>query len=139
MCGINGIALSNRANRRLTADLIIAMRDCITHRGPDDSGIFIDGNVGLGHRRLSIVDVAFGHQPMTNEDSTLHIVYNGEIYNHADFREDRARGPSTTSCDTETLLHLYEEAAGVCESPRAHVRLCFWAQKKQELLLRVID
>ncbi len=56
MCGINGIALSNRSDRRLTPDLIVGMRDCITHRGPDDSGIFIDGNVGLGHRRLSIVD-----------------------------------------------------------------------------------
>jgi len=57
------------------------MRDVIKHRGPDDEGIFIDGPIGLGHRRLSIVDVASGHQPMTNEDGTLHITYNGEIYN----------------------------------------------------------
>jgi asparagine synthase (glutamine-hydrolysing) len=58
------------------------------HRGPDDSGLFLDQNVGLGHRRLSIVDVAAGHQPMTNEDGTLHITYNGEIYNHTDFRAE---------------------------------------------------
>ena len=60
------------------------MRDVITHRGPDDAGLFVDRRVGLGHRRLSIVDVAAGHQPMTNEDGSLQIIYNGEIYNHAD-------------------------------------------------------
>ncbi|HEX2268619.1 MAG TPA: hypothetical protein VHH35_03755, partial [Pyrinomonadaceae bacterium] len=83
----------------------------VRHRGPDDEGLFIDRNVGLGHRRLSIVDVAAGHQPMTNEDSSLHIIYNGEIYNHADFREWlESRGHVyKTHCDTETILHLYEE------------------------------
>src|SRR5450759_3210840 len=81
MCGINGIAFSSQSGRRVDARVLARMRDVITHRGPDDEGIFIDGAVGLGHRRLSIVDVASGHQPMTNEDSTLHITYNGEIYN----------------------------------------------------------
>ena len=94
------------------------MRDVLTHRGPDDEGMFIDGRVGLGHRRLSIVDVASGHQPMTNEDGTLHIVYNGEIYNHADFRESlEARGHRyQTHCDTETILHLYEEHGRVASN-----------------------
>ncbi len=138
MCGINGIALSNRSNRRVTADLIVGMRDCITHRGPDDSGLFIDGNVGLGHRRLSIVDVASGHQPMTNEDGKLHIVYNGEIYNHADFREElEAKGHVYhTHCDTETILHLYEEAgAGCVDSLRGMFAFAIWDQKKQELFI----
>ena len=92
------------------------MRDVITHRGPDDEGIFVDGRVGLGHRRLSIVDVAAGHQPMTNEDGSLRITYNGEIYNHADFRTSlEARGHVYRSFgDTETILHLYEEYGEAC-------------------------
>jgi asparagine synthase (glutamine-hydrolysing) len=138
MCGINGIALSNRSDRRITTDLIVAMRDCVTHRGPDDSGIFIDGNVGLGHRRLSIVDVASGHQPMTNEDGTLHISYNGEIYNHADFREElEAKGHVYhTHCDTETILHLYEDNGARCvDSLRGMFAFAIWDQTKQELFL----
>ena len=138
MCGINGIALSNRSDRRLTADLIVGMRDCITHRGPDDSGVFLDGNVGLGHRRLSIVDVASGHQPMTNEDRTLHIVYNGEIYNHADFRDGlEAEGHVyQTHCDTETILHLYEEEGARCvDSLRGMFAFAIWDQRKKELFI----
>src|ERR1700736_1266605 len=116
MCGINGIALSVEAGRRVNAGVLSQMRDVITHRGPDDKGLFIDGAVGLGHRRLSIVDVASGHQPMSNEDRSLHITYNGEIYNHADFREQlEARGHVyQTHCDTETILHLYEEHGTAC-------------------------
>src|SRR5882672_834813 len=116
MCGINGIALSSRSGRSLDVGLLAKMRDVITHRGPDDEGLFIDGPVGLGHRRLSIVDVKAGHQPMTNEDKTLHITYNGEIYNHADYRAElEARGHVyQTHCDTETILHLYEEYGTKC-------------------------
>src|SRR5687767_9948498 len=86
MCGINGIALSSRAAEgRVERRVLERMRDVLRHRGPDDEGLLLDGRVGLGHRRLSIVDVASGHQPMSNEDGTLHVVYNGEVYNHADF------------------------------------------------------
>src|SRR5512144_2904098 len=93
MCGINGIALSSRSGRRIEKAVLERMRDVVRHRGPDDAGLFMDGRVGLGHRRLSIVDVAAGHQPMANEDGSLQITYNGEIYNHADFRlELEARG-----------------------------------------------
>ncbi len=114
------------------------MRDVITHRGPDDEGIFIDGKIGLGHRRLSIVDVAAGHQPMTNEDSSLHITYNGEIYNHADFREWlEGRGHVyRTHCDTETILHLYEEYGAACvDHLRGMFAFAIWDQHKQELFL----
>jgi asparagine synthase (glutamine-hydrolysing) len=114
------------------------MRDVITHRGPDDEGIFIDRNVGLGHRRLSIVDISRGHQPMTNEDATLHIIYNGEIYNHADYRESlEARGHTyTTHCDTETILHLYEEHGPACvDYLRGMFAFAIWDQRKQELLI----
>jgi asparagine synthase (glutamine-hydrolysing) len=114
------------------------MRDILTHRGPDDAGLFIDGQVGLGHRRLSIVDVASGHQPMTNEDGTLHIVYNGEIYNHADFRESlEARGHRyETHCDTETILHLFEEhGQGCVEHLRGMCAFAIWDQQKRELFV----
>ena len=114
------------------------MRDVIRHRGPDDEGIFIDGPIGLGHRRLSIVDVASGHQPMTNEDGTLHITFNGEIYNHADFRPQlEARGHVyRTHCDTETILHLYEEHGGDCvRHLRGMFAFAIWDQKRLELFI----
>src|SRR5438874_13102328 len=114
------------------------MRDVIRHRGPDDAGLFVDGNVGLGHRRLSIVDVASGHQPMTNEDGTLHITYNGEIYNHADFREELERRGHVyrTHCDTETILHLYEERGAACvEDLRGMFAFAIWDARRRELFI----
>jgi asparagine synthase (glutamine-hydrolysing) len=138
MCGINGIALSNRAARKVDASALERMRDCLTHRGPDGFGLFIDGTVGLGHRRLSIVDVAAGQQPMTNEDSTLHIIFNGEIYNHADFRSQlEARGHRyRTHCDTETILHLYEEhGVKAVEHLRGMFAFAIWDQKRRELFI----
>ena len=138
MCGINGIALSSRSRRQLDVRVLERMRDVITHRGPDDEGVFVDGRVGLGHRRLSIVDVAAGHQPMTNEDGSLHIIYNGEIYNHADFRESlEARGHVyRTHCDTETILHLYEEEGVRCvERLRGMFAFAIWDAKRRELFI----
>jgi asparagine synthase (glutamine-hydrolysing) len=114
------------------------MRDVIAHRGPDDVGIFIDGRVGLGHRRLSIVDVASGHQPMTNEDDSLQITYNGEIYNHSDYRDElESRGHVyRTHCDTETILHLYEEHGDACVNYlRGMFAFAIWDAKKRELFI----
>jgi len=138
MCGINGIALSSRSGRSLDKRIVERMRDVIAHRGPDDVGIFIDGNVGLGHRRLSIVDVASGHQPMTNEDNSLQITYNGEIYNHADYRDDlESRGHVyRTHCDTETILHLYEDYGDACVNYlRGMFAFAIWDAKKRELFI----
>ena len=138
MCGINGIAFSEVSQRQVDPSLLQRMRDVITHRGPDDQGMFIDRNVGLGHRRLSIVDVAAGHQPMTNEDDTLHITYNGEIYNHADYRSSlEAKGHRyRTHCDTETILHLYEEHGHDCvHSLRGMFAFAIWDQRKRELFI----
>src|SRR5215813_1652126 len=139
MCGINGIAFSSKSGRLVSQAMLEAMRDVITHRGPDEEGLFIDRNVGLGHRRLSIVDVAFGHQPMTNaEDGSLHITYNGEIYNHADYRESlEANGHVyATHCDTETILHLYEEHGSACvDYLRGMFAFAIWDQRKQELFI----
>jgi asparagine synthase (glutamine-hydrolysing) len=114
------------------------MCDAIRHRGPDDDGYFVDGAVGIGMRRLSIVDVAGGHQPMTNEDGTAHIVYNGEIYNHADYREElEARGHRyRTHCDTETILHLYEEHGPACvRALRGMFAFAVWDATKRELFV----
>jgi len=138
MCGINGIAFSSRSGRVVSREVLEAMRDVITHRGPDDEGLFIDRNVGLGHRRLSIVDVASGHQPMTNEDSSLHITFNGEIYNHTDYRESlEANGHVyATHCDTETILHLYEEHGSACvDYLRGMFAFAIWDQHKRELFI----
>jgi asparagine synthase (glutamine-hydrolysing) len=114
------------------------MGNVLTHRGPDDCGIFVEGPIGLGHRRLSIVDVAAGHQPMTNADGRLHIVYNGEIYNHADHRpalEGRGHIYRTHS-DTETILHLYEEKGSRCvEDLRGMFAFAIWDARKRELFI----
>lgn len=138
MCGINGIAFSNRSGRRVEESLLIQIRDVLHHRGPDDAGLYIDKNVGLGHRRLSIVDVASGHQPMPNEDKTIHITYNGEIYNHADYREElESKGHRYRShCDTETIIHLYEEHGTNCvDYLRGMFAFAIWDQKKKELFI----
>ena len=108
MCGICGIALKEGV---VSEDRLRAMTDVLRHRGPDDSGSFVHQNVGFGHRRLSIIDVEGGHQPMSNEDDSIWIAYNGETYNHAEIRRgliDTGHQYRTRS-DTETVLHLYEE------------------------------
>ncbi len=138
MCGISGIAFSARSGRSVDAAVLRRMCDSIRHRGPDDGGYFVRGPVGLGMRRLSIVDVAGGHQPMTNEDGTAHIVYNGEVYNHADYRAElEARGHVyKTHCDTETILHLYEERGAACvESLRGMFAFAIWDENKRELFI----
>ena len=138
MCGINGIALTTKSGREIDRDVLERMRDVIKHRGPDDCGVFVDGRIGLGHRRLSIVDVAAGHQPMTNEDGTLQITYNGEIYNHSDYREalESLGHEYRTHCDTETILHLYEEHADNCvDYLRGMFAFAIWDAKSQQLFI----
>jgi asparagine synthase (glutamine-hydrolysing) len=138
MCGICGIAAPRKLQRNVDEARLLRMRDSLTHRGPDEAGIFIDGAVGLGHRRLSIVDLGGGKQPMTNEDGTVQIVFNGEIYNHRDLRPAlEARGHRYASAsDTETIIHLYEEqgARGV-EQMRGMFAFAIWDKNRQRLLL----
>lgn len=138
MCGINGIAYSRKSGRAVDPELLVRMRDCVDHRGPDGAGIYVEGNVGLGHRRLSIVDLATGDQPMFNADRSCVIVYNGEVYNHADHRDDlEARGYSYQSTsDTETILHLYEEFGSDCvHRLRGMFAFAIWDKGKDELLI----
>ena len=112
MCGIAGIFDSKLSAEERVAT-VAKMGEAIRHRGPDEDGSLDWSGLGAGLtcRRLSIVDVADGHQPMSNEDGTVHVVFNGEIYNHPELREDlRKRGHRfQTRCDTEVIAHLYEE------------------------------
>lgn len=110
MCGIVGIYNRER-ERPCPEERLIAMRDLQIYRGPDDAGQYLDGNLGLGHRRLSIIDLGSGHQPMQTADGDLCVVFNGEIYNYKALRAElEARGcVFRTHSDTEVLLHLYRE------------------------------
>jgi asparagine synthase (glutamine-hydrolysing) len=110
VCGIVGNVLA-RADRTPDAAVLKRMNDRITHRGPDDEGVFVQGPAGLAMRRLKIIDLATGHQPMTGEDGRVWTVFNGEIYNYRELREAHAaRGHVfTTRSDTEVIVHGYEE------------------------------
>ena len=114
MCGIAGYLTTTPT--AMQSSILERMTGSIRHRGPDDSGFYQDDYASLGHRRLSIIDVAAGHQPMANEDRTLWIVYNGEIFNHADLRPalEHASHHYATRCDTETILHAYEQYGPAC-------------------------
>ncbi len=138
MCGINGIAFSSKSGKQVRRASLIAMRDVLHHRGPDDEGILVDGNVGLGHRRLSIVDVAHGAQPMHNSMRTCSIVYNGEVYDHAESRELLAAKGHTfdNRSDTETILHLYDEYGRECvDHLRGMFAFAIWDKFREELFL----
>ena len=115
MCGIAGFVTTTPASDG-GARILGRMADAIRHRGPDDFGFYHDDWAHLGHRRLSIIDVAGGHQPMTNETGSLWIIFNGEIFNHADVRPalEQAGHRYTTRSDTETILHAYEEHGAGC-------------------------
>jgi asparagine synthase (glutamine-hydrolysing) len=137
MCGIAGIAHPD-GHQTVDAGRLRAMAAAMVHRGPDDEGIFTAGGVGLVHRRLSIIDLATGHQPMSNEDGTIRIVFNGEIYNHADHRPGlQSRGHVfTTRSDTEVIVHLYEENGKHCvDHLRGMFAFAIWDQRARELLI----
>ena len=137
MCGIAGIVASDRLHADERARLP-RMRDVITHRGPDDAGTYCDGQAGLVHRRLSIVDLASGHQPLANEDETVWVAFNGEIYNHEEIRPTlEASGHKyRTRCDTETIVHAYEEWGDDCvERFRGMFAFAIWDTKRKRALL----
>jgi asparagine synthase (glutamine-hydrolysing) len=137
MCGIAGfvscVQLGPDARGRA-----IAMRDVITHRGPDEAGLYLDEQAALAHRRLSIVDLTSGQQPLGNEDGSIQVIFNGEIYNHADLRPElEARGHRyRTHSDTETIVHAYEEWGDDCVHQfRGMFAFAIWDAKRQRLLL----
>ena len=137
MCGICG-KLNFDRDKPVSSGLLKRMADTISHRGPDDEGYYRSGPVGLGFRRLSIIDLAMGHQPLSNEDGTVWIVFNGEIYNFEELREDLlARGHMfRTRTDTEVIVHLYEEYGTACvERLRGMFGFAIWDERQQTLML----
>lgn len=135
MCGISGIFYADRQRSVALSDLQNMTRP-MTHRGPDDEGFYQDQNLGFGFRRLSIIDLSTGHQPLANEDDTVWIVFNGEVYNFPEIRQSLlAKGHQfKTQTDTETIVHLYEEYGPRCvEYLRGMFAFAIWDQKKQKL------
>lgn len=137
MCGIAGF-LSLQQGVFATKTIAQAMCDVITHRGPDDQGFLVDGPIALGMRRLSIIDLAGGQQPISNEDGTISVVQNGEIYNFQEIRQDlEKRGHHfKTNSDTEAIVHLYEEYGTRCvERLRGMFALAIWDAPRRRLLV----
>ena len=116
MCGINGLYHKKNINKEMSINIINNMNSYILHRGPDEEGIFIDENIALGMRRLSVIDLETGSQPIYNENKTKVIVFNGEIYNYKELKKDLLDKGHIfkTKGDTETVLHLYEEYGTEC-------------------------
>jgi asparagine synthase (glutamine-hydrolysing) len=136
MCGIVGIV--NLDGAAADSTLLARMNEAIYHRGPDEEGTYLEGNVGLAMRRLAIIDLAGGQQPIANEDRSAWIVFNGEIYN---FRELKSRLENLghtfrTDCDTEAIVHAYEEFGADCPKHlRGMFAFAIWDERKQELFL----
>ncbi len=136
MCGIAGIASTR--GEVISSEIIHHMCEQIVHRGPDDEGIFVQGGVGLGMRRLSIIDLAGGHQPVFNEDRSAWIVFNGEIYNFPELRPDLERQGHKfrTHSDTEVIIHLYEEYGPACvDKLRGMFAFAIYDERQRRLLL----
>lgn len=137
MCGIAGI-YNFKTLKPVPESLLKAMADTLVHRGPDDEGFYISGPLGLGHRRLSIIDLERGHQPIANEDETVWVVFNGEIYNFGELHGDLVKRGHIfkTRSDTEVIVHLYEEEGEHCfEKLRGMFAIAIWDARSQELLL----
>lgn len=137
MCGIVGI-FNSRGTPPVDERLLSRMNDSLFHRGPDGDGIFVDPGIGLGHRRLSIIDLSGGAQPLFNEDHSVVVVYNGEIYNFRELsRELLNRGHQfRTHCDTEVIVHAWEEWGDACvERFRGMFAFAIWDKNQQTLFL----
>src|SRR3989442_12889233 len=115
MCGIAGVIYDDRS-RAVQPEELKRMSDTLTHRGPDDEGFFVDQNVGLAMRRLNVIDLVTGHQPISNEDGSVWIVFNGEIYNFPELRRELGskRNKFSTNTHTETNRHAYEKKGEDC-------------------------
>jgi len=137
MCGICGIFEFER-REEISEEFVRRMTDTIVHRGPDDEGIHVGPGIGLGFRRLSIIDVAGGHQPIANEDGRIWVMLNGEIYNYPELRQELVdRGHTfATRSDTESIVHLYEEYGEDCfRRLRGMFAIALWDSRERKLLL----
>jgi len=138
MCGICGIVIPDHSSRSIDEGAFTRLRDTISHRGPDGYGVFVEPGVALGHRRLSIVDVSHGAQPMASEDGSLQLIYNGEVFNHptlmAQLQGDGVR--YRTHCDTETVLHVFERRGEAApEELRGMFAYAVWDRRTRTLTL----
>src|SRR6476646_9352562 len=136
MCGITGFVYGN--GRMADRDILEGMNRCIIHRGPDEDGFYVNENVGLAMRRLSIIDLAGGQQPIHNADRTKWLIFNGEIYNYQGLREGLLkRGHKLyTKSDTEAVLHLYEEFGVNClQHLRGMFAFAIWDDVEKTLFL----
>jgi len=136
VCGIAGIVRWD--GQPVREDEIRAMCGVMAHRGPDDEGVYIGEGVALGMRRLSIIDLSNGFQPISNEDGTIWIVFNGEIYNYQELRRDLERHGHVfrTASDTETIVHLYEEVGPRCvDRLRGMFGFAIWDTRRRQLLI----
>jgi asparagine synthase (glutamine-hydrolysing) len=137
MCGICGKFMFDRG-ASVSAALVKDMADAIVHRGPDDEGFYVSGQIGLGFRRLSIIDLNGGHQPLSNEDGAVWVVFNGEIYNYQAIRRElMAKGHTfRTNSDTEVIVHLYEEYGTDCvQHLRGMFAFAIWDDRENSLFL----
>jgi asparagine synthase (glutamine-hydrolysing) len=137
MCGICG-KLNFDSQAGVAPALVSAMADAMPHRGPDDDGYYISGQVGLGFRRLSIIDLSGGHQPLSNEDGTLWTVFNGEIYNYQELRDYLVTKGHVfkTRSDTEVIVHLYEELGEISvERLRGMFAFGIWDDRRKSLFV----
>ena len=132
MCGINGIISKNKNKE----NQIKKMNDRIIHRGPESEGTYIDENIALGHRRLAIIDLKTGNQPIYNEDESMVIIFNGEIYNYKEIKEELKNHTFKTNSDTEMLIHGYEEwGVELLQKLRGMFAIAIYDKKKKELFL----
>ena len=137
MCGICGKVFFDKERNILKSELK-NMTDSLIHRGPDDEGFYICKNIGLGFRRLSIIDLNTGHQPLSNEDRTIWIIFNGEIYNFPELKDFLIKkGHKFHSLtDTETIVHLYEEFGEDCvQYLRGMFAFAIWDEKEEKVIL----
>lgn len=137
MCGICGFTQQHDYSYD-RSKIVRAMNNMMSHRGPDDEGYYSDGSINLGHKRLSIIDLQFGHQPIFNEDKNKVIIYNGEIYNYAELKSELQKlgHVFTTNSDTETILHAYEEyGVEFLEKLNGMFAFAIWDSKERKLLI----
>ncbi len=137
MCGIAGI-IDLKQNRDLDKDLLISMRDALIHRGPDEAGIHMEPGIGLAHRRLSIIDISTGKQPLSNENKTVTIIFNGEIFNFQEITQElKSLGYNfKTNSDTESILHAWEEWGEECvHKLRGMFAFAIWDSVKKTVFL----
>ncbi|MBV8636383.1 MAG: asparagine synthetase B, partial [Burkholderiaceae bacterium] len=137
MCGISGL-FDTQGQREYSRDLLQRINDIQSHRGPDEAGLHLEPGLGLGHRRLSVIDLAAGQQPLSNEDGSVLVVFNGEIYNFQQLvPELKALGHQFKTCsDTEVIVHAWESWGEACvERFRGMFAFALWDRRQQTLFL----